>query len=109
MLPQTRLVDSNPPNETMNAAAPNRKASTGRSYSSSKLLDQFLLVVRLPATTNDNVKYAKLSKLERKTRSFLDESSPSPESTQTFTCGYVALCIRVLFLVHGAILDILQD
>ncbi|KAF2489840.1 hypothetical protein BU16DRAFT_495202 [Lophium mytilinum] len=79
----------------------------GRQAQSIYLLDRLLLIMRRTATTPDT-KLAELAELDSRVRSFLELVMGEAEWRQTLSCVPVALCARLLFLLHGSVLDTLQ-
>ncbi|MCJ1389927.1 hypothetical protein MMC18_002784 [Xylographa bjoerkii] len=79
----------------------------GRQAQSVSLLDRLLFVMRLTAS-NKETKLAELAELDREIRRFLEVAMGELEWTQTPICVFVALCVRLLFLLHGSVLDTLQ-
>ncbi|KAF6225881.1 hypothetical protein HO133_009883 [Letharia lupina] len=63
--------------------------------------------MRLTAS-NKASKLAELAELDSKVRSFLEMVMGELGWRQTLICVPVALCIRLLFLLHGSVLDTLQ-
>ncbi|OCK73859.1 hypothetical protein K432DRAFT_430353 [Lepidopterella palustris CBS 459.81] len=79
----------------------------GRQAQSVSLLDRLLFVMRLTAN-NKETKLAELAELDSKVRSFLQVVMGELEWSQAQSCVPVGLCVRLLFLLHGSVLDTLQ-
>ncbi|KAF2802621.1 uncharacterized protein BDZ99DRAFT_454620 [Mytilinidion resinicola] len=86
----------------------------GRQAQSVSLLDRLLRATRLTTTTTTTTitttatKLAALAALDAQVRGFLAVVVGELEWRHTLSCVPVALCVRQLFLLHEAVLDMLQ-